>query len=1192
MSDSPKFVHLHVHTSYSLLDGISFREDLLKKAKEYGMPALAVTDHGALYNHVSFYQAAAKEGVKPILGMEAYMAPDSRHNRKYEAKKDLEKGDISAHSYHLILLAKNAQGYKNLIKLSTLAHREGFYYKPRIDLEILNQYREGLIVTSACVGSIIAQGILQDRKDLAEEWIDKFRYMFGENFYLELMKHDMPEDKIVSEALIDFGKRKGIGLIITNDSHFTNREDATAQEVALCLASKKTLNDPDHWRFPGQGYWFKSAEEMAATIGEAGYPEECFFNTVRIAEQVEDYAFRLATAHGHMVPLFRDRAGTQWTSEESHQNLVLRAWDGLIARGLSGKPEYEQRLEVELDTMQRKNFSSYFLIIADIIDYIRTLKTIPPFGRGSSVGSLVCYCLGITAMDPIRWHVPFYRFINEGRKDLPDIDTDISKRHRQKVIRYIVKTYGEDRVAQIATFQTMAAKKAIDDAGAALDVPPTVRRQVTKLLGETVKDDVLEELLAANSEALNLLRAHPGWLDIAKTLEGVHRNLGLHAAGVVICNEPLDNYVPLGRDNEGYRTTQYDMIDVQALGLLKLDMLGLRAIDTIYDTMQMVKEIRGIDIDVYNLPLDDQRTYRTIYQGEFVSIFQYDSQGMRNMARKLIPDSFELLMALNALFRPGPMEPQKEIGPDGQEIVKPSIADTFLERRHGREKVDVWHPSLDVILKDTFGMPLYQEQISEMSKAIAGFNDTEADEYRAAIGKKNKEKFDKAQKKFKEYGMSRGHPEAFMDFLVSALTGFARYGWNRGHSAGYSYISYATAYFETHYPVEYYTALLNTNLDKADQLTVLLGAIMQKGIEIKPPDINTSGPWFSTDGKHIYMGLLSVRMMGIEALTGILWERERNGKFESYLDFVRRVCNISPIPTNHDIFVEHKLPEWNHEKNPEIPVEYAIKSVTKTVIENLVKAGSFTWDEMFTDKDKIAIVEKVQKIIKKKKFNIDEYALTVYAETEEIRKGEEYSKLERSAMEREVLNFYVSGHPVTAYAKYIPLLHTEGRLVTPSQVKQCDIDSAIIILGLLQKKEMKMTKNNKPFVVLRLQDQFGEYSVRVWDPLATAIWPTLVEGAITVVRGTTQEPFFEGGGVDVYVKSVASVANGLPIRGYVVDSPEKIDTVTSKLRVTPVQKADIPGYGIVCHLDRAYGLKPDDLDLFMGMEGLKLALSV
>jgi DNA polymerase III subunit alpha len=486
-------------------------------------------------------------------------------------------------------------------------------------------------------------------------------------------------------------------------------------------------------------------------------------------------------------------------------------------------------------------------------------------------------------------------------------------------------------------------------------------------------------------------------------------------------------------------------------------------------------------------------------------------------------------------------------------------------------------------------MPLYQEQISEMAKVIAGFNDTEADEYRAAIGKKNKEKFDAAQAKFKKGGMALGHPEDFMDFLVAALTGFARYGWNRGHAAGYSYIAYVTAYLETHFPIEYYTALLNTNLDKNDQLTILLSAIMQKGIEIKPPDINVSGALFSTDGTAIYMGLLSVRQLAAEALIGTLWERELNGPYRGFFDYVRRVCNLTPIKSDHRLFVLHKLPNWDYGKHPDVPAQYGLKSVTKTVIENLVKAGSFTFDDTITNKDKIAVIETAQKLAKKDK-NVDDFK--IIGKAADIISNEEFTKLETSALEREALNFYVSGHPVTAYVKYSHLLHSDGQLVTPSQIKGMEPECGVVVMGLLAKKESKQTKTGKTYLVLRLQDQFGEINVRVWSPLATDIWPHLQENAIILVKGVTKPDNFREGEIDVYVRMAITAPRGLPVRGYIVDDPEKISYVSKTMAVEPAGIASVPGYGTVVHLSQTYSLQPDLLDKFLGVEGLKLALSL
>jgi DNA polymerase-3 subunit alpha len=1182
------FTHLHVHTSFSLLDGISMRGDLLKKCKATGMPAMAVTDHGNLYNHMTFYKDAAKAGVKPILGMEAYIAPDSRHNREYKSGKDVEVGDISEYAYHLILLAKNAEGYHNLKQLSTLSFRQGFYRKPRIDMEILQQYRKGLIVLSGCVGSITSQLILGNKKDEAAQWMSKFRYMFGEDFYLELANHEMPENKVICDALIDFGQKLGIGTVITNDSHFTEAHDDMAHEVALCLNTNSNVKSPDHWKFPGVGYWFKTPEEMLEVVQRSGYPLECLENSVQIANKIEDYGFKLGK---WQVPKFKDTKGLQWNSEDSHEKLVMMCWEGMERLGLSDKQDYIDRLNFELDMMERKNFSSYFLIIADIIRYIRDHGGMfAPIGRGSSVGSLVCYTTGITAMDPVEFSIPFYRFINEGRKDLPDVDTDISKRHRGDVIKYIQKTYGADCVAQICTFMQMNAKSAIDNVGRALDIPAAVRKTVSKLLGDEIAEDddtdIIEDVIKPNTAAFDMMRSHSGWMDIASRLYGVHRGISVHAAGIVISNDAIDNHVPLVRDHEGFLQTQYDMKDCAELGLLKLDMLGLRTLDVIFDACKLIKEQAGVEIDIYQMKMDDPEVYKMLCEASFVSVFQYDSQGMRALSRKLHPDNFELLMALNALYRPGPMLPQKEMGSDGKEHAAPSICDIYLERRHGRQKVETWHPSLDKVLSGSFGMPLYQEQISEMSKLIAAFNDQEADEYRAAIGKKDKVKFLAAQDKFKTRGMSNGHSAEFMDFLCSRLAGFARYGWNRGHAAGYSKISYITAYLECHYPLQYYTALLNNNSDKTEKLAVLLGGIMQKGIEVRPPSVNDSGGLFTTDGTVIYMGLSSVRQLGGGALAAILWERECNGQYAGYIDFVRRVSNLQPIPTKHPLFREYIEPGWKWEKAPTIPDSFVLKSVNKTVIENLIKAGAFSFDTILTDRDKLKVVETAQKLAKKNS-KVDEFA--VIAKCSENLEQTEFTPLEKAALERGVLNFYISGHPVSTYTKYISMLESDAHIITPTQLKECQVQEQVLIVSLCAQKEMKVTKNDKPFISMKLQDQFGEIYCRIWHPQSTVIWPMLADGGILLVKGIVQHDRFRDGELDVKVQHVQTISQGLPITGFVCQTDAQLSSVSEAFGVAPTEPIRLP-QGIICQLPQTYTVPHSILDQIMKMKGVRLIL--
>jgi len=1208
------FVHLHVHTSYSLLDGISHRDHLIKNAKEWGMPALAITEHGSIYNAVSFYRKCVDAGIQPIIGMEAYMAPDSRKNTDYKSDNEDTK-DFSKAVYHLTLLSKNAIGYKNLKTLSTLAFREGFYRKPRIDMEILSQYSEGLIVLSGCLGSISSQFIVSGQKDKAIEFLDKLRFIFGEDFYLEIMKHGIPEEKLVSDALIDIGKTHGIPLVMTNDSHFTEQGHSYAHEVALAFGTGKHIHDPNRFKFEGDGYWFKKPEEVWATAVEAGFPQEAFTNTILIQRKIEDYAFKLVGKdkktgqyNAPMVPIFRDRFGRAWSAEECHPKLQMTAWEGLSRLGqqraeaglpdISQDPRYTDRLQFELETMQKKNFSSYFLIIADIIRFMyEELKIPKPVGRGSSVGSLVCYCLGITSMDPIVFNTPFYRFINEGRKDLPDIDTDISQRHRGEVIAYIVKTYGADRVAQICTFQTLGAKQAVKDVARGLNVPSVIANQVATEMGELDKDDKLSEVLADNAKVREIMEQVPQWIEVAKILEGNARNTGEHAAGIVISNDPIEQYVPLQRPNKhGFNVTQFDMNDIAAVGLLKLDMLGLKNLDVIDDTIRGVQEMLSVQgmtatmprpgvvsvngniiIDFYNVPLDDAPTYTMLQDAKFVSVFQYDSFGFRAMIKEMRPQVFDHLMALNALYRPGPMKEAEITDPvTGEKKKEASIAQRFINRRHGREAVEVWHPELAQIFSDTYGMPLYQEQISEMAKIIAGFDDTGADEYRAAIGKKDKEKFEAAQNKFKQWaGERKQRDPVFVDGLLKKLEGFARYGWNRGHSAGYSYISYVTAYLECHYPIQYYTALLNANLDKAPKLAKFLTLVMQKGVVIKPPDVNSSGPFFTFKGETIYMGLRAVKMLGETALGQIL-DARKDGPFDSFVDFMMRMKGRS--------------------------------NVNKTVKENLVKAGAFAWDTTLTAKDMYNSIVPIQdRLGRKPAKGFRDHTQLDLIQVMKIT-GEEFSETERQEMERTVLNFYISGHPAQTYHRLIPYLATDSDALycTPSELnteiepdEETDrqgtplIGRRISLIGVVGEKEYKITKNGKPYINMTISDQFDKRKVMIWSPLATQVWPTLYDNCPVMVTGVLKEDNFRPGEVQLQVHSCLLLSNGFPLRGVVVDSMPKVDKAAQILGAEPVSTTIIrtPNGNMAVPFKYEARLSPGHFDSLKDLSGVTFVLN-
>jgi DNA-directed DNA polymerase III PolC len=1349
MSDTKrKFAHLHVHTSYSLLDGISLRKDLIVKAKEHGQTSLAITDHGSIFNAVSYYRAAKEAGIKPIIGEEFYVAPDSRLNRTYStkaqaAKEAEETGDLSMSAYHLTILAKNNQGYENIKLLSTIAYREGFYRKPRIDLELLEAHKGGLIVLSGCLASMTSRYIIAGQLDKAEELIDRQRVMFGEDFFLEVMHHDIADQGIVNEALIDFGNKRGIPLVMTNDSHFTNKEDGLAHEVALAIGTNKRLADENRFKFNGEGYWFKSGDEMQHAADMAGIPASALDNTLLVANSVEDYDFKLGKS---IIPHFKDANNKVLTADECNVLVEEKAFSGLRERGLADKAEYVERLKMELDMIKRKEFSSYFLIISDIIDFMRNSGQLAPIGRGSSVSSLACYCLFITGLDPIWLDIPFSRFINEGRKDLPDIDTDISKERRHEVLKYIVDKYGADKVAHIVTFQSMGPKASCDNVGRVLDVPVAVRRQLGQMFGEDTGDDTLEEILAQNPAARKIIDSVPGWKDISIRLEGNNRNLSEHAAGIVISNDPIVDHSPLVRDSkDGFLITQYDMGDLSQLGMLKLDMLGLRAMDTIKNTIDLVKSTTGDVLDFQKFDLTDKATYDTITEGKFASVFQYDSQGLRQTAKQLRPDTFEHLIALNALYRPGPMLPGSGFG--GK-----SILENYIARRHGHEPLESWHPSLDAVFKRTYSLCIFQESVMVMSKIIAGFTDTEADEYRSAIGKKDKVKFDAANAKFLTRGVANGHTSEFMKDIIKKLEGFARYGWNIGHclqedtkvltcdrgwvdikdievgeylwsfrhgsgnlfrnkvvnvidngiksvrritagdrsidttdshlfvsseqkykradkfvvgdslkmldervaraelninmtlptysnkiplrvtlgtytvdtigahhigggiehdtavgadvrcvhgkliddwnidsnvpidqparvydltmeedpnfiangfvvhnSASYSYLSYVTAYLETHYPVQYFTSLLNVNLDKSDKLKILLAAILQKCVKVLPPDINKSHKYFVAGPSEIYMGISSIRNVGDAATKPIIAERDKG----PYLDLV-------------DFCIRHAKSS----------------NVTKLVKENLIKASAFDFDKSMTNKDKVDNIELIQSIVKKFVGKVDPSVIREQIELKLKKTGAEYTKQEVLAHERTVLNFYISSHPITEIQKLFSLFSTMN-LITPSQIEIETIGNSVMVIGVVDSKEVKTTVNGDPYINMTLSDQIGSANIKIWQPLATTYANKIANNQVVLLGGTVKDDKRSPGQTQLYVRSVLPIMSndGLPIKGFYAknnyDIVGVVDVLGAKVKSI---NGPVLNIGYIVMFDGATSVRLSNIDKLTSMSGIQYVL--
>lgn len=1118
MSDK-KFVHLHCHDKHSILDGISEHKDLIKICKNSGMGGFAITNHGSMANTITKWKDCTDAGVKFIIGCEFYTAPDTRLGRTYAKKADAAEearsGDLNYYAYHLTVLAKNRDGYDSIKKLNTIAWREGFYYKPRIDHEVLEQNKNGLIVLSGCLASKTSQLILAGQKEKALEEIDKMRKIFGEDFYLEVMNHHIDEEEIVRKALIEFGNTHGIGLIMTGDSHYTEHGDELAHEAALAIGTGKTLSDPKRFQFNGEGYWFKTPEEMYKSAEIAEIPESALTNTVAIADKIEDYGFKLASkTKKFSIPLFKDDEGNTYTDEQCHEFLSIKAFQGLAERGLISDPSYIKQLEEELDLIKRKNFSSYFLIIADIVDFMRKSKMPIPIGRGSSVGSLLCYSLFITGLDPNEIGALFSRFVNEGRIDLPDIDTDISQERRKEVLDYIVNKYGKDKVATIATFQSMGAKAAVDNVGRVLDIPTTIRRTIGKLLGAVDKDDELGDLLESNKKVRELMESHPNWIDISKKLEGNIRNVGSHSAGIVISNEPIDEHVPLMKDNkDGYLTTQYDMKDLGELGLLKLDMLGLRTLDLIQMTLDLIETRTGTKIEYHRIPKDDQPTYNMLQEGKFVSTFQYDSEGMRSSAKAIMPEKFEHLMALNALYRSSCLVPDEE---------GLSVMDRYIERRHGRQPAEAWHVELEEAFKNTYSLPLYQEQLMNLTKIIAGFTDVEADEYRAAVGKKDAVKFEAAQKKFKERALAKGRDPAFIDSLVHKISGFARYGWNIAHAGAYSFLSYVTAWLETHYPLEYYVTLLNVNLDDNDKLKIFLPAILRKGIKLLPPHINYSKEYFHTDGKAIFMGLYSIRQLGEVAAKMILDDRAEYGPYTDYIDFCIRMAPYG--------------------------------KVTKLIKENLVKAGAFSWDNSMSITSKIQNTETIQDTIKKFIAKVDIPTTREQVLLKIVPPLTEYSQTELLSMEKAILNFYITSHPIMGYQALFDLF-AHSNIITPSQIENQAQNSRVIVLGLVENKTMKTTKKGDPYIDMSVGDQIGNVRIMVWQPLSTVYFDKILVGQMVMLHGQIREDKFKAGEPQLYVTEISPIGlNGIPVGSVLADSEVTANRIVSVLNANALME--------------------------------------
>jgi DNA polymerase-3 subunit alpha len=1030
------FVHLHLHTEFSILDGAIKIEPLMEKVKGLGMPAVAITDHGNMFGAIEFYDAATKYGIKPIIGCELYVSPTSRFDKS---------GDESSEPYHLVCLAKNEVGYKNLMRLTSIGYLEGFYYKPRVDKEVLRKYSEGLIALSACVAGEIPKYILKGRIEKAVEEAIWFRDVFGEdNFYLELQYHGLKEQKIVNEGILEIHKRTGIPIVATNDAHYLEKEDAKYHDVLLCIQTQKLVEDENRLKFGSDEFYVKSYDEMYRAIGI----EEALRNTLKIADMVE-LNLRLGE---NILPDFKVPDGH--TVDSYFKYLVS---EGMRRRfGYNIPKEVKERIEYEVDVIVKMGFSGYFLIVWDFINYAKKNGIPVGPGRGSAAGSLVSYVLGITEINPLEYGLIFERFLNPERKEFPDIDVDICKIRRDEVIKYIERKYGKEKIAQIITFNNMKAKAVLKDVARAYNVP---FKEANEMSSHIPFGMTLKEALGESEKLREYKKKHSNVFEVAEKLEGFIRNPGKHAAGIVIGREELLNYVPLFKDSDGNITTQYNMNSVARVGLVKMDLLGLANLTIIDEAIKLIKRHRGIYIDIDDIPLTDRKTYELLRRGETLGVFQLESKGIRELLRKFKPQRFTDLIAILALYRPGPL--------------RSGMVDEYIKRKEGEKPIEYPDDSLKEILEETYGVIVYQEQVMKISQVIAGFSMAEADRLRKAMGKKKKDIMEEMREKFIKQAVERGYDKKKATDIFSTMERFAEYGFNKSHSTAYALISYRTAYLKANYPTEYLTALLNSEIGNEKELVKYINECKKLGIEVLPVDINKSDYFFTIEGERkIRFGLAPIKNLGDATVRNIIDTRKKRGEYKDIFDFVSKV-NLT--------------------------------SVNRRVLENLIKAGAF--DSLH--KSRKSLVENIMAIIK---YGADAQEIISSAEGglfgETINNApppppivldedNEWDKTYKLSKEREVLGFYLTDHPMKIYSKYL----RKNGFISISALLEQQEEKEVSFIGVITNVSIKKARGNKKIAIVTIEDEEGIIDVIVWNDLLQEKEKILREEKVVEVKG-------------------------------------------------------------------------------------------
>ncbi len=1036
------FVHLHVHTQYSLLDGACRIKELIQKAVDYKMPALGMTDHGNVFGAIEFYQTAIKLGIKPIIGCEAYVAPGHRTD------KSAGKGGAS----HLVLFAKDETGYKNLMKLVSLGYLEGFYYRPRMDKEILAQYSEGLLATSACLRGELAWNIRQGNYTSALKAADDFLQIFGKgNFYLELMEHDLPDQKIVNEGLLKISADLKLPVVATNDIHYLEQSQSLAHEALLCIQTQTTLDDPNRMRLKTDQFYFKDPALMKKMFSAN---PEAIRNTLEIADKC-NLELQFNELH---LPRYEMPVGA--TKEEYLRELCLQ---GIKDR--YGTPTFEvnERLDHELGVIHKMGFEGYFLIVWDFIHYAKQ-KGIPVGpGRGSAAGSLVSYLLGITDLDPLKYGLLFERFLNPERLGMPDIDIDFCFERRSEVIEYVTNKYGKDNVAQIITFGSMQARAAIRDVGRVMGLPYSDVDKIAKLIPGT-PDMTLSESLKIEPQLLQLYQQEEktaNLINTARVLEGLSRHASIHAAGVVISDKPLTEYVPLFKTSDGQITTGYAMDGIAKIGLLKMDFLGLRTLTVISETIKLIRRYRNIEVDINKISIDDKKTYALLSQANSFGIFQLESSGMRDLLKRIRPSQFEDVISILALYRPGP--------------IGSGMLDDFIKRKKGEIQVKYDHPKLESLLKETYGIIVYQEQVMQIASVLAGFSMTQADHLRRAMSKKNPEEMDKMRKAFVD-GCQKTNKikEELANKIFDLIDYFSGYGFNKSHSAAYALITYRTAYLKANYPVEFMCALLTSEKDNTDKVVEYVKEAQAMGLRVLPPDLNHSLTEFSVvDEKTIRFGLIAVKNVGATAIESIVEKRRQEGFYQSLFDFCNRVdlrlCNRKVIES---LIKCGALDCFGCRRSQLIAMmDQALERGTQSQKEKA--AGQFSFFDLAQN-------------------NGFEKAATVLPDIKE------WPQAQILAFEKEVLGYYISGHPLAHYKIEIKEFadHSSGKLRSASDGQE------IRLVGLLNSVKLTMTKRtNERMAICRLEDLDGEIEVLVFPSAYPAVANDLKEGEVVLVKG-------------------------------------------------------------------------------------------